>query len=354
MTVLPLVLALGSALVGPPKLPPLPGTGGPEPSPEAPRDVAKPTVAPETKATRPTPRQDAAETGTPAEPESPDPREDPQDSEASSAGGAGVPELVDPPGKPSEQEPLPPFQPAPGSAPPPGPSASPPPPGTIPGEPPPPNLSFLPPPSRPPFGGNGLFIAAGTALGLAIVEQIVGHVLLKRNCIDRVAGKVFSEDEDLNRVLRRCGPSAVPALALRVHSDLALLAMIGLVSGGAVLRGRQAAHDHVFANAPAPHVRLRYAGIGLIGGGVLTWLTTSTGSWGWVGHCRTPGCVSGARIFGFAMRDVSAIMVAAGAGMLIYSEAHRRNSERHRRETGFGIQPAATASFFGLSASGRF
>jgi hypothetical protein len=147
----------------------------------------------------------------------------------------------------------------------------------------------------------------------------------------------------------------LPALALRVNSDLALLATIGLAAGGGALRGQRDAWDDVFGT-PKPRKigGLRIGGIALIGTGILTWFTTGAAAWGVLGKCRTSRCANAARAMAFSTRHVSAVLVASGAGMLAYAEAHRRHTSRYARDKAMTVQPVVSWGFAGLQLTGSF
>jgi hypothetical protein len=201
-----------------------------------------------------------------------------------------------------------------------------------------------------------MFIGAGVAFAVAITEQIVGHVLIKRSCIDPAGRGDFDDVEDTGEVVAACAEGVVPAVVLRVQSDLALLATIGLAAGGAALRGKRHAFDDAFgtpAKRPS-HRGLQGGGIGLVAAGAVTWLTTSAVAWGLLTRCETSRCANRARVTAFSTRSLSAVMVASGAGMLAYAESLRRNGVRYRRERAMSIGPALGATHMGFTLTGRF
>lgn len=207
----------------------------------------------------------------------------------------------------------------------------------------------------------GLFAGAGVAFAAALTEQIVAHVLVKRRCIDPVARRLAEPVEvpdDFERVgeaVLRCVPGVLPAIALRVNSDLALAASVGMVAAGTLLRGERDAYDHVFSGGRRRELtKFRGAGIGLVAGGALTWLTLSPAAWGVLAKCATARCATGARAMGFSVRSVGAALVAVGAGLLGYSEAYRRNHERYTRERAWTFAPQFAPGMAGLGVSGRF
>lgn len=219
----------------------------------------------------------------------------------------------------------------------------------------------FPPPQRPPYSGLGLFIGSGITFSAALSEQIVAHVLVKRRCIDPIANPSDpvdpqqSEAENFAEVLLDCAPGVLPALALRIYSELGLFATIGMASAGATLRGRRKAYDDAFADRPAPPMLgLRIAGISLIGTGVVTWLTTGALSWGLLATCRDAKCATRARLIAFTTRDTGAVLVAAGSGMLAYTLAHRRAYDRFIRDRALSVGTALLPGGAGLSLSGRF
>jgi len=238
-----------------------------------------------------------------------------------------------------------------------------------------PTLPRLPPPPRPRYRGTGLFIGAGVTFAVALAEQIVAHVLVKRQCIDPIAANAMMETDpvvidpndppdpedlpgnptdELGEIVTQCAPGVVPALALRVHSDLGLLAMIGMSAAGGALRARRRAWDGVFEGTPhADFVGLRAAGIGLLAGGVITWFSTSAASWAWLTSCETGRCATRARLMNFTTRDASALMVAAGAGMLAFSETHRRASTQFERDRIFSLGVARLPGGLMLGLHGR-
>ncbi len=231
-------------------------------------------------------------------------------------------------------------------------------------EPPKPSLA-LPPPRRPPYSGVGLFVGAGITFSAAVAEQIVAHILVKRRCIDEFAAQstpmamdadeARTEADNIGDVLLSCAPGVLPAVALRVHSDIGLLATIGLASAGAALRAQRSGYDDVFGDRPPkPMLGLRAAGVSLIGTGVVTWLTTGALSWGILAGCRTARCATRARLMAFTTRDAGAVLIAAGSGMLAYAVSHRRAYDRYFRERAFSVGVAPVAGGGGLSMSGRF
>lgn len=352
----PLALAyalLGTTLAGPPALPPLPGQGAPaedpaparepeEPPPKAapaakpPAPEVTPTPAPEQPPSEPAPRENDGwskpEVAEPPQPPASGPAPAPTDDgeQASNGGRAPRPDRGDGAGSIPEGE-------ADGAG-----------------------MPRLPPPERPPYNGLGLFIAAGATFSIALTEQIVGHVLFKRRCLDPIQrGELHIDDveesDQFGEVARECAPGVLPALALRVHSDLGLAMTIGFVAGGAAMRANQQAYDDVFGGASRrTMMALRIAGISLLGAGAVTWLSTGAGSWGWQGSCPDARCVGRARVFGFVMRDVSAAMIASGAGMLTWAEVYRKRHNDFTRDKAISVSPSLSRTHVGFQASGRF
>lgn len=341
------VFALVVAIVGgPPALPPLPGEQPPpedeplrpEPKPKA--APAKPKAAP-AKPTPPPAKPNAEPEPAPtAEPE-PAPVEDP---------GWSVPQLDEPP-QPESTGPAPTETSPPDS----GEVAPPLAPPELPGDETQAQAFRLPPPERPFYGGTGLMIGAGVTFAVALSEQIVAHILVKRRCIDPIGAGAIEDTADFGQIFTQCAPGVLPALALRVHSDLGLLATIGFAAGGGALRGQRDAWDDVF-RTPKPRkvAGLRIGGIALIGTGVVTWFSTGAAAWGVLGKCRTSRCANAARAMAFSTRHVSAVLVAAGAGMLAYAEGHRRHTSRYQRDKLMTVQPVVGFGVTGLAVSGSF
>lgn len=341
-------LALVLALAGPPVLPPLPGETPPaEPEPEP--------AKPETPAARPS-TPTAKPVAPPSEP-APAPAEPAPDE-----GSFSIPVTEEPP-QPEATGPAP----APAPAPAPDPSEDPPPPRAegptaaprigeeAPGDEKPPGYIKLPPPTRPPYRGTGLFIGAGISFGVALTEQIIAHRLVKTRCIDPIGRGEFDTSEDVGDVFTGCAPGVLPALALRVHSDIGLLAAIGLATAGGITRGNHDAYRDVF-DTPGQRRKvagLRIAGISLIGAGVVSWLTTGAAAWGVVGNCGTARCVNSGRLMAFITRDISAGMVAAGGGMLGFAETYRRRHDGYTRDRALSIGPSLSLGGLGLTLSGR-
>lgn len=371
MTGLAWLVVTALAVAGPPALPPLPGERPPEPEPTAPAkpQPAKPAPRPTAK---PAPAEPVSPTA-PAPSASPTP---PPPSTTPPPPSPGAPDIVEPP-QPSASAGPPPGDPSPesskdGNAPPMelespdgafGPDE----------EDERPMMPRLPPPPRPRYRGTGLFIGAGVTFAVALAEQIVAHVLVKRQCIDPIAANAMMDSDpvvidpdnppdelpgnptdELGEIVTQCAPGVVPALALRVHSDLGLLATIGMSAAGGALRGRQQAWDGVFEGTPhADYVGLRAAGIGLIAGGIVTWFSTSAASWAWLTSCDNGRCATRARLMNFTTRDASALMVAAGAGMLAFSETHRRASMQFERDRIFSIGVSRLPGGLMLGVHGR-
>ncbi|MEX1362458.1 MAG: hypothetical protein AB1Z98_04985 [Nannocystaceae bacterium] len=362
---------------GPPKLPPLPGEQPPPPPTETEPAKPDPTRQPKVlEPTAPPPRKPLEPTQPPLEPAlKPAPWATPSEPRPEPSPAPSIeepPGVVEPP-QPETRGPEPetetekkgdepdgrrPQRGGPGSAP----SMSP---ELLPGDAPPPAMLRLPPPRRPPYSGVGLFIGAGVTFSIALTEQIVGHVLVKRRCIDpfdnppepdpMAPADETSEAEDFGDVLLRCAPGVLPAVALRVQSDLGLLATIGLVSAGAALRARRRAYDDVFGDvAPRRMLGLRVGGISLMGLGVVTWLTTGAVSWGLLATCRDARCATRARLVAFTTRDAGAVLIAGGAGMLTYALAHGRAYDRFFRDRALSVGTAVVPGGAGLSLSGRF
>jgi hypothetical protein len=223
----------------------------------------------------------------------------------------------------------------------------------------------LPPPQRPPYSGVGLFVGAGITFSAALSEQIVAHLLVKRRCIEPFAaqagvdamtpGEAENEAQDFGQALLGCAPGVLPAVVLRVQSDLALLATIGLASAGAALRAQRRAYDDVFGDRPPRAMMgLRVAGIALISTGAITWLTTGALSWGLLASCRDAKCATRARLMAFTTRDTGAVLIAAGAGMVTYAMAHRRGYDRFYRDRALSVGTTWLPGGAGLSLSGRF
>jgi len=367
-------LAVAWALLGPPKLPPLPGERLPEPAPAEP--IVKPGTPKPSKPEGPAPQKP---TVTQVEPTAP-----------STQPTAPAPERSIVP--PEARATPPPLGPLSGVPAPTGPEVSEPPPaptGSAPteGEPKPkqngersvarggadplededderPRLR-LPPPRRPPYSGVGLFVASGVTFSAALAEQIVAHVLIKRRCIEPFAAQAGidamtpeqaeQEARDFADALVQCAPGVLPAMVLRVQSDLGLLATIGLASAGAALRAHRKAYDDVFADRPArPMLGLRIAGVGLLSTGVITWLTTGAVSWSLLGSCRDAKCATRARLMAFTTRDTGAVLIAGGAGMLMYAVAHGRAHDRYFRDRALSLGATWLPGGGGVSLSGRF
>ena len=365
---------------GPPTLPPLPGQRQPPPktAPAAPEatqpTVAKPaTVKPATvkpATVKPATATPIASPPTTAAPSGPAPM-------GPVAAPEGPGDIVEPPQPPAAGPPLP--EPSANPPAPVGPGLAPTmdSPGAAPAQEAdgPPQRWRLPPPKRPPYSGTGLFIGAGVTFAIALTEQIVAHVLVRRRCIDPFADELaMTEDEDpvvidpmdpperidptggagedIGEITAKCAPGVIPALALRVHSDIGLLAMVGLASAGGSMRGRTQAWDAVFGDKPyKDSARGRIAGISLIGTGVVTWFSTGAASWGWMASCKDARCVRSARILNFTMRDASALMVASGAAMLAFSETRRRATSGFERDRAlsFGMSRIPGGGLLGLS-----
>lgn len=335
-------LALLLALAGPPALPPLPGETPPEaaPAPEAP--AAKP-VTPTAKPVQTAPPSDA----------SPPSAQPPRDE-----GTFSIPATEEPP-QPEATGPAPAPAPAPVEAEPERSDNPPAAPGLIGEEPRDADEARgyirLPPPTRPPYRGTGLFIGAGVSFTVALTEQIIAHRLVKTRCIDPIGRGEFDTSEDVGDVFTGCAPGVLPALALRVHSDIGLLAAIGLATAGGITRGNHDAYTDVF-DPPGRRRKvagLRIAGISLIGAGVVSWLTTGAAAWGIVGNCGTARCVNSGRLMAFITRDLSAGMVAAGGGMLGFAESYRRRHDGYTRDRALSIGPSLSLGGLGLSLSGR-
>lgn len=218
----------------------------------------------------------------------------------------------------------------------------------------------MPPPLRPPFRGIGLFVGAGVTFAVALSEQIAGHVLVKRRCIDPVARESMMVDdtqaaEELGNAVVRCLPGVVPAIALRVNSDLALLATIGMATAGAMIRAERTSYDHAFANRKQKNIpALRGAGVGLIAGGVITWFTLGPAAWALLSKCGTAKCATRSRAMAFVTRDIGAVMAASGAAMLGFAESYRRHHERFSRERAIMYAPIFGRGMAGLGVSGKF
>jgi hypothetical protein len=346
-------LALVLAIAGPPKLPPIPGQGEPDApdpqKPDAPKAAAPAKPAAPVSKLPPKPVTEPA-AATPGSPPSFEPAPVPP---------SGVPEpapTVTPPpeGAPAADAPAPPRRGGPGAAPSmaPGPSL----PGTA--DAPAPVLRF-PPPVRPAFDGTGLLIGAGVAFALALTEQIVAHRLVVKRCIDPLDRQAAISDvetaEDFGHAVAECVPGVLPAIALRVHSDLALVAAIAFAAGGAVMRARRQAFDHVFAGKKRRDIpALRISGISLIATGLVTWFATGAAAWGMLGSCHSAACAKQARRVHFATRDTGVAIAAAGAGMLGFAEGYRRAHDGFTRDRALSVAPVAGFGSYGFAISGRF
>lgn len=325
-------VALVLSLAGPPVLPPLPGETPPdeEPEPATARPVT-PAANPEETPAEPLERPaDEGRFSIPATEEPPQP-------EATGPAPAASPRAAEPERRDD------------------GPAAAP----RI-GEPPSDEGGVagyvrLPAPTRPPYKGTGLFIGAGLSFAVALTEQIIAHRLVKTRCIDPIGRGEFDTSEDVGDVFTGCAPGVLPALALRVHSDIGLLAAIGLATAGGMTRGNHDAYADVF-DPPGRRrtvAGLRIAGISLIGGGVVSWLTTGAAAWGIVGNCDTARCVNGGRLMAFITRDLSVAMVGAGGGMLGFAETYRRRHDGYTRDRALSIGPSLSLGGLGFSLSGR-
>lgn len=232
----------------------------------------------------------------------------------------------------------------------------------------------FPPPKRPPYSGTGLFIGAGVTLAVAIAEQVVAHILVKRRCIDPIAadqammnvdpipidptdppttGELTGSDE-FGEIVSQCAPGVVPALALRVHSDIGLLATVGLAAAGGANRGRQRAFDAVFRGGSTDYgVGLRAAGITLIATGVVTWFSTGAASWAWLGSCKTARCATRARLMNFTTRDTAAVLAATGGALLAFAEVRRRSTDRFIRDRALSVGLSRVPGGALLAVGGR-
>ncbi|MBX7078065.1 MAG: hypothetical protein K1X88_02690 [Nannocystaceae bacterium] len=379
------------ALAGPPKLPPMPGQNtGPAAEGDAiattPAKPAPSKPAPSKPATsQPAPSKPTSKLPATTSAASPTATAEPTVAPAPGPGGAAPPSLPDAPGDAatpgadSAGERVEPPQPE-LSGPPPrplrdGPGAAPAMSsderarGRLPGgdDDDDDGRARMPPPLRPPFRGVGLFAAAGVTFGVALAEQIVGHLIVKKRCIEPVAaqatmGDPFDSQTDAEQVgdaVLRCAPTILPVVALRVNSDLALATTIALATAGAVLRGERDAFDHAMGSGA--HVRvprrvqqLRWAGIGVLAAGAAVWVSLSPASWAVLAKCDSARCASRARAMSFSTRDVGAALVAAGAGMVGYAESYRRNHGRYARERAILWAPSFGRGWVGLSFSSRF
>ena len=221
----------------------------------------------------------------------------------------------------------------------------------------------MPPPSRPPYRGIGLFVGAGVTFGIALAEQIASHVIVKRRCINPVAEQANMTDpfddetdaEEIGNAIIQCVPGILPVVALRVNSDLALVAMIGMATAGAMLRADRTAYDDAFASRRQNKIaRLRGAGIGVIAVGATAWLTLGPASWGVLAKCGSAKCAGRARVMSFTTRDLGAVLVAAGAAMLAFSETYRRKHELYSRERAIMWAPSIGRGYAGVSLMQRF
>lgn len=369
------------ASLGPPTLPPLPGERPPTPPPSDPAEPGDP--AKPTRPSGPAPQKPSA---TQVEPTAPTP----QAPAPSAPGPTPVRPTVPLGARPAAPIGLP-TAPSPESPASPAPAVIEPPPGPAPGTPPPPATAGertvarggvgaeplpgsdaderpalrLPPPRRPPYSGLGLFIGSGVTFSLALSEQIVSHVLIKRRCIEPFAAQAGidattpeeaeQEARGFEHALIQCAPGVLPAVVLRVQSDLSLMATIGLATAGAVVRAQRRAYDDVFADRPATRMLgLRAAGLGLLGTGVITWLTTGALSWGLLASCRDAKCATRARLMAFTTRDAGVVLITAGAGMLTYAVAHGRAYDRVFRDRALSVGTAWVPGGAGLSLAGRF
>lgn len=349
-------LVMAAAVAGPPKLPPMPGqSAAPEPTPLSaklptqPKPAAPAPAAPTATAATPVAAPPSASTAAPAT------------SPGSPPASATVPA---PSFSGRDAEPPQPTVPAP-RAPRDGEGASPrmgpaPLPG---GDPEVEPAKKLPPPLRPPYRGIGLFVGASVSFGFALAEQIVAHVIVKRRCIEPVAEQAAMTDpfdsdtdaEEVGNAVITCVPGVLPVVALRVNSDIALLAMIGMATAGAIYRAERVAYDDAFASRKQARIsRLRGAGIGLVAVGALTWLTMSPAAWGVLAKCDDAKCASRARVMGFLTRDAGAVLVASGAAMLGFSETYRRKHEHFSRERALLWAPTFGRGLVGISVQQRF
>lgn len=340
---------LGSSLLGPPPLPPLPGEREAEAAEAA--SPTQPGAGSGAKPVAPAKPPPKAKTAPPPQPD-PAPAETPSDAPTWS-----IPDAVDPPqpdGAPSEAEAEAPSAKGAGAPLPPADAKA-------------PRIDDgdgsqeegvprwqIPPPRKPPFRGTGLYIGAGVTFAIALTEQIVAHIMVKRNCIDPIARGDYADAEDVGEVVAGCAPGVLPAVALRLNADLALLATIGLAAGGSGVRGTSQAYGDVFGSKPERRLTgIRAAGIVLLGTGLVTWFGTGAGGWAWLGRCDSGRCANNARLFSFLTRDVSAAMVASGAGMLTFAEVYRRRYDSFLRDRALSAGPSISQGFYGFSIGGR-
>jgi hypothetical protein len=358
-------LALASVMAGPPKLPPMPGQGAPPPDPVTAKlptqpTPAKPSAPATAKPTAPAPDASSKPATTPAPSASPT---------TTTTTDVPTPTFVPPNAEPPQPEPA-------TNAPPPRDGAGASPPmrddrgrddrsrgDRLPGGDDEMPVKKMPPPLRPPYKGIGLFTGAGVMLGVALAEQIASHIIVKRRCIEPAAEQAamtdpFDDDsdvEDVGNAILKCVPGVLPVVALRVNSDLALVAMIGMATAGAILRAERIAYDDVFAGRMSKRIpKLRGAGVGLIAVGAATWLTLGPASWGVLAKCDDAKCAGRARAMGFTTRTIGAALVAAGAAMLGFSESYRRKHEQFNRERALLWAPMFGRGLAGVSVQQRF
>lgn len=365
-------LALASVMAGPPKLPPMPGQGAPAPDPVTAKLPTQPTPAKPTATAKPSAPAPAKPTA-PAPDASSTPAATPAPS-ATTTTDVPPPTFVPPNAEPPQPEPA-------TNGPPPRDGAGASPPmrddrgrddrgrddrgrgDRLPGGDDDTPVKKMPPPLRPPYKGIGLFTGAGVMLGVALAEQIASHVIVKRRCIEPAAEQAamtdpFDDDsdvEDVGNAIIKCVPGVLPVIALRVNSDLALVAMIGMATAGAILRAERIAYDDVFAGRMSKRIpKLRGAGVGLIAVGAATWLTLGPASWGVLAKCDDAKCAGRARAMGFTTRTIGAALVAAGAAMLGFSESYRRKHEHFNRERALLWAPMFGRGLAGVSVQQRF
>lgn len=348
-------LALAAVVAGPPKLPPMPGKSAPEPTPVTAKLPSQPKPAPaKPEPSKPEPSKPAVA-----------PAVTPSPAAAPTAAAPTSPDVPPPAFVPPNEVPP---QPEPTTGPPPrdgagaSPSMRPRGEPTLPGGDEAP-AKKLPPPLRPPYRGIGLFVGAGVTFAVALTEQIVSHAIVKRRCIEPVAEQAemtdpFDDDtdaEEIGNAILQCVPGVLPVVALRVNSDLALVAMIGMATAGAILRAERAAYDDAFAGRINRRIpKLRGAGVGLIALGAVTWLTLGPASWGVLAKCDDAKCAGGARVMGFTSRTIGAAIVAAGAGMLGFAEGYRRKHEHFSRERALLWAPSFGRGMVGVTVQQRF
>lgn len=234
------------------------------------------------------------------------------------------------------------------------------------------SLALAPAPAIPPsapvpaFTGTAAMVGGGLLQLASLGFHAASFTLMRDSCglaqRDLAAAQFDGESaKEIDREIIRVGGLGIACLAIadqairmRVGAGLSAAAAVGLVSTGGLLMGRHDAFHDRFVRQRDRRDKawvLGVTGATVLGAGIATWagsrIAIATGRSG----CKDIHCFTRLDLASF---QASAVITAAGAGMLTWALAYQRRYKllHALSDTQIGIAPGRGSAM--LSLRGRF